>query len=79
MTISAATRDLNLRYSLYIHSLNNSNVLLNRKILADLAMNEPCSFKAVFDELMVQTGRLPEERITVESLIRKNLIIAAQL
>ena len=59
MTINAATRDLNLPYSSYINSLNNSNILLNRKILADLAMNEPFSFKAVFDELMVQTGRLP--------------------
>jgi large subunit ribosomal protein L20 len=49
MSISAATRDLNLPYSLYINSLNNSNINLNRKILADLAMNEPYSFKAVFD------------------------------
>jgi large subunit ribosomal protein L20 len=79
LSISAATRDLNLPYSRFVHSLNNSNVTLNRKILADLAINEPYSFKAVFDELMVQTERLPEPRISVESLIRKNLITAAQL
>jgi large subunit ribosomal protein L20 len=79
MSISAATRDLNLPYSRFVHSLNNSNVNLNRKILADLAINEPYSFKAVFDELMVQAERFPEPRISVESLIRKNLVTAAKL
>jgi large subunit ribosomal protein L20 len=79
ISISAATRDLNLPYSRFISSLNNSNVNLNRKILSDLAINEPYSFKAVFDEINVQTERLPQPRISVESLIRKNLITAAQL
>ena len=59
ISISAATRDLNLPYSRFINSLNSSNITLNRKILADLATFEPYSFKAVFDELMVQTERLP--------------------
>jgi large subunit ribosomal protein L20 len=49
ITISAATRDLNLPYSRFINSLTHSNLNLNRKILADLATNEPFSFKAVFD------------------------------
>jgi len=60
ITISAATRDLNLPYSRFINSLTNSNINLNRKILAELACNEPFSFKAVFDELNVQAGRLPQ-------------------
>lgn len=60
MAISAATKDLNLPYSRFINSLNNSTVSLNRKILADLAINEPYSFKAVFDEVNVQAGRLPQ-------------------
>ena len=79
ISISAATRDLNLPYSRFINSLNNSNITLNRKILADLATYEPYSFKAVFDELMVQAERLPQPRISVENLIRKNLVTAAQL
>jgi len=79
MTISAATKDLNLPYSRFINSLNNSTVDINRKILADLATNEPYSFKAILDEVNVQAGRLPEQRITLESLIRKNLITAARL
>lgn len=79
MTISAATKDLNLPYSRFINSLNHSTVDINRKILADLAINEPYSFKAIFDEVNFQAERLPEERITLESLIRKNLITAARL
>lgn len=39
MSISAATKDLNEPYSRFINSLNNSTVNLNRKILADMAMN----------------------------------------
>jgi large subunit ribosomal protein L20 len=65
MTISAATRDLNMPYSRFINSLTHSNLELNRKILANLATNEPYSFKAVFDEVSFQAGRLPEERITL--------------
>ena len=59
MSISAATRDLDLPYSRFINSLTNSTLDLNRKILADLAINEPYSFKAVVDETNVQAGRLP--------------------
>jgi len=79
MAISAASRDLNLPYSRFINHLNNSTIQLNRKILSDMAVNEPYSFKAVFDEITFQGERLPEERITLESLIRKNLITAARL
>ena len=39
MTISAATRDIDLPYSRFINYLNNSTVDINRKILADLAMH----------------------------------------
>jgi len=58
MTISAATRDLNFSYAPFIYGLNHSNLDLNRKILADLAINEPYSFKAVVDEIKVQNGYL---------------------
>jgi hypothetical protein len=44
-----------------------------------MAVNEPYSFKAVFDEITFQGERLPDERISLESLIRKNLITAARL
>jgi len=43
--INAAVREQGLTYSEFIHKLNEKGVSLDRKILADLAMNEPESFK----------------------------------
>jgi len=43
--INAAVRAEGLTYSGFIHLLNKKGVELDRKILADLAMNEPESFK----------------------------------
>lgn len=43
--INAAVRAEGLTYSQFIHLLNQKGVALDRKILADLAMNEPESFK----------------------------------
>jgi large subunit ribosomal protein L20 len=43
--INAAVREEGLTYSQFIHLLNGKGVSLDRKILADLAMNEPESFK----------------------------------
>ena len=42
---NAAVREEGLTYSQFIHLLNEKGVGLDRKILADLAMNEPESFK----------------------------------
>ncbi|HEX4851644.1 MAG TPA: 50S ribosomal protein L20 [Puia sp.] len=43
--INAAVRAEGLTYSTFIHKLNEKGVALDRKILADLAMNEPETFK----------------------------------
>ncbi len=43
--INAAVREEGLTYSQFIHLLNQKNITLDRKVLADLAMNEPESFK----------------------------------
>ncbi|WEK34455.1 MAG: 50S ribosomal protein L20 [Candidatus Pseudobacter hemicellulosilyticus] len=45
--INAAVREEGLTYSEFIHKLNEKGITLDRKILADLAMNEPASFKAL--------------------------------
>ena len=50
--INAATRELGVTYSAFMHALANSGLELDRKVLADLAMNEPAAFKAVFDSVM---------------------------
>jgi large subunit ribosomal protein L20 len=43
--INAAVRAEGLTYSEFIHKLNQKGVALDRKVLADLAMNEPETFK----------------------------------
>ncbi len=45
--INAAVREEGLSYSQFINKLNVAGITLNRKVLADLAMNEPESFKAL--------------------------------
>jgi len=45
--INAAVRAEGMTYSQFIHRLGEKNVGLNRKILADMAMNEPDSFRAL--------------------------------
>ena len=60
-SMNAAVREHNINYSRFIWALNRSNVILNRKILSDLAANEPYSFKAVVDEMKV-IGQLEEKK-----------------
>lgn len=43
--INAAVREEGLTYSEFINKLKVKNIDLDRKVLADLAMNEPASFK----------------------------------
>jgi len=43
--INAAVREEGMTYSQFIHKLNEKNITLNRKVLADMAMNDPESFK----------------------------------
>lgn len=45
--INAAVRAEGMNYSTFINKLAKSNIDLNRKVLADLAMNEPETFKAI--------------------------------
>lgn len=49
--INAGVRQYDLSYSKFIHLLNQANVDLNRKVLADLAMNHPEAFKAIVDKV----------------------------
>jgi large subunit ribosomal protein L20 len=45
--INAAVREEGLTYSQFINLLNVKGIGLDRKVLADLAMNNPESFKAI--------------------------------
>ncbi len=47
--INAGARQHGISYSQLIGKLATANIGLNRKVLADLAMNHPAAFKAVID------------------------------
>ena len=49
--INAAVREEGLTYSQFIHAIGEKGIDINRKILADLAMNEPASFKALIQSV----------------------------
>jgi len=45
--INAAVRAEGLTYSTFIHKLSEKGITLDRKVLADLAMNNPDTFKGL--------------------------------
>ena len=47
--INAGSRQYGMSYSEFMGKVNKANISLNRKVLADLAMNHPEAFKAVVD------------------------------
>ena len=49
--INAGARAYGLSYSEFMGKLKKSGIDLNRKVLADLAMNHPEAFKAVVDKI----------------------------
>ena len=49
MRINAGARQHGLSYSQFMGLYNKSGLELNRKVLADLAMNHPGAFKAVVE------------------------------
>jgi large subunit ribosomal protein L20 len=49
--INAAARENGLSYSQFMHKLHQKDVQLNRKALADLALNHPEAFKAVLNSI----------------------------
>jgi large subunit ribosomal protein L20 len=49
--INAATRQNGMSYSKFMHGLKVSGVELNRKVLADLAMNHPTQFASLVNSV----------------------------
>lgn len=48
--INAACREYGLNYSKFINALNKANIKLNRKIIADLAVNDKEAFKQLVEQ-----------------------------
>ena len=49
--INAGTREHGMSYSVFMNKLSEKNIALNRKSLADLAMNHPDAFKQIVDSV----------------------------
>ncbi len=49
--INAGAREHGLSYSQFMGKVKANNIDLNRKVLADLAMNHPEAFKAIVDKV----------------------------
>ncbi len=49
--INAAAREYGMSYSRLMGALHKNNIEINRKVLADLAMNHPEAFKAIVDKV----------------------------
>jgi large subunit ribosomal protein L20 len=49
--INAAAREQGMSYSQFMGKLHASNIDLNRKVLADLAMHNPEAFQAVLESV----------------------------
>lgn len=45
--INAATREHGMSYSQFIGKIHEKGIVINRKVLADLAMNHPKAFEAI--------------------------------
>jgi large subunit ribosomal protein L20 len=49
--INAAVRQYGLNYSTFMHSLGEKEIRINRKFLADLAVNDPKAFEAIVNQV----------------------------
>jgi|TARA_B100000953_G_C17910878_1_gene387545 large subunit ribosomal protein L20 len=49
--INAGTRQYGMSYSQFMGKVHANGIELNRKVLADLAMNNPKAFKAIVDKV----------------------------
>jgi large subunit ribosomal protein L20 len=48
--LNAAVRGFGLTYSRFISGLGKAGVIVDRKVLSDLAINEPAAFEAIVDK-----------------------------
>lgn len=49
--INAGARQYGMSYSEFMGKINEKGIALNRKVLADMAMNHPEAFKAIVDSV----------------------------
>lgn len=52
--INAASRELGVTYSKFMAGLRKAGIGLDRKVLADMAVNDPAAFGAVMEKVKAQ-------------------------
>ena len=67
--INAATREHGVKYSEFMHGLKEENVVVDRKILAELARTEPYSFKALVDQVKRMKGIEERSRFAIKKRV----------
>ena len=60
--INAGVRELGLTYGRFMHGCKLLGLELDRKVLADLALNEPEAFRAIVEQVR---GALPAEPVAM--------------
>ena len=63
-------------YSTFINAMSKSNVHLNRKVLADMAFNEPLSFRSVLEVIKIKgfQPRVPRIQLTATDTASTNTV-----
>ena len=52
--INAASRGLGLTYSKFMAGLKKANIDIDRKVLADMAVNDPAGFGSIVEKVKAQ-------------------------
>jgi large subunit ribosomal protein L20 len=52
--INAASRELGVTYSKFMAGLKKANIDLDRKVLADMAVNDPAAFGSIVEKVKAQ-------------------------
>jgi len=61
LRINAAARAHGLTYSRFMEGLKAAGILVDRKILADIAVTDEAAFKAIFDQAKTALDRKQQE------------------
>jgi large subunit ribosomal protein L20 len=54
--INAAAREEGMTYSVFAHGLELAGIEIDRKVLSDIAGNDPAAFKAIADQVRAALG-----------------------
>jgi large subunit ribosomal protein L20 len=54
--INAASRNAGLTYSKFMAGLKKASIEIDRKVLADMAVNDPAAFSSIVDRVKAQLG-----------------------